>query len=245
MIKLEENFSLPTGDGKKIYGIINYSSQAKSDRIVVLSHGVTGSPHEHIHYCARRYFNQYGYDVVRFAYYASADDARKLHDCTVRIHANDLNAVLDYFRHKYKKLFVAGHSYGGLAILFANPEATAFSFWDSSFLPTFLGSVAKPLPGTNYYTLNFGTLNLLGKAICDEAKNLTETQVQNLAGQIKAPSQVIIAGQAKFEKNPYALYEALKCRKELLEIKDADHRFTTNNTLDELLDKTHEWFEKW
>ena len=129
-MQAESWFSALSKDGKKVFGIFNAAASGKvADKIVVIAHGLTGSPQDAMHQSARKYFNERGYDVARIAFYNSDPDGRLLRDCTLQLHADDLNAVVDRFSGQYKKLFVAGHSYGGLSTLFANPDATAISFW--------------------------------------------------------------------------------------------------------------------
>lgn len=239
----EEHFTLPTSDGKTIYGILTRSPKPMN-KVIILAHGLTGSMHEHIHIKAREFFANHGYDVVRFDFYGAAKDARVLHETTLQDHAADINTVCDHFRPSYKKLFCAGHSYGGLSLLIANPEATAFSFWDSTFIPFDLHWKNRTkLEGTPYYKAEWGVAILIGEAMYEEARSLTRDTVHNYTHKIKAPSQVVLAGDNIENEPREELYTTLICEKSLEDIEGADHRFLTNNTLDTLLTKTLAWFD--
>lgn len=244
--RFEEPFALPTHDGKVIYGFLNRAQENPLRRVIVMSHGMMGDPFEHQFMTARRFFNAQGYDVVRFAYYAPSKDARKFVDCTLSLHAMDLKVVCDNFRNLYDKIYLIGHSFGGLVMLRANPCAVAASFWDSSFTPYrgFVKYEGVPIEGTPYYTLNWGVNILIGPAMIEEIKNLSEQDSMNLARDFAAPSQVVLAENSVDNPNRVGLFHALTGDKEMVEIKGADHRFTRGNTVDLLLEATLSWFER-
>jgi len=238
----EEDFSLPTKDGKVIYGIITYATNP-TDKIVILAHGLTGHIRAYIHMQARKFFAQNGYNVVRFSFYEAKDDARKLKDTTLKIHAEDLNIVCDHFRKSYKNLYCAGHSYGGTTLLLANPKANAFSFWDATFYPISMHwDHRKKLEGTPYYTLEYGITVLIGSEMYNEAYTL-DTKL--LANKIETPSHIILAGDNNENIPREGLYNTLTCEKSLDDIDGADHEFTVKNTLNDLLTKTLDWFNKY
>ncbi len=240
----EKEFQLPTPDGKVIYGVLT-KSPMDTNKVLVLAHGLCGHIAEHMHMEAKRFFSNNGYDVVRFGFYASPEDARKLEETTLSIHAADLNLVCDHFRPLYQKMFVAGHSYGGLALLIANPQATAFSFWDASFTPYkgFWQKEAKKLSGTSYYTLGWGALTLIGEAMYEEGRQM-DALADGYARKVTVPSLVVLAGDNSENPERTVLYEALRCSKMLEDIDRADHNFTKNDTLAIMFRKVLAWFEQ-
>lgn len=240
----EKEFAVSTPDGKTIYGILT-QSPIDTRKLLILSHGLTGCMDEHMHMEAKRFFSNNGYDVVRFNYYGPQDDARKMEETTLALHAQDLNQICDHFRPNYDKLFIAGHSYGGLTLVVANPLATALSFWDSSFTPFkgFMEKEAKKLDGTPFYTIGWGTSVLMGAAMYDEALEM-DSKADALAKKITTPSQVILAGDQSENPVRMALYEALACPRQLEEIDRADHCFTHGDTLYTLFKRTLSWFEQ-
>ena len=241
----ERQIQTKAQDGKVIYSIFNPAVGVKSDVLVIIGHGLTGHPNEYVHKIAHRYFNEKGWDTLRIAYYSDPADARKLKDCTLSIHADDLNTVIKAHKPLYKKIFCVGHSYGGLTMLFANPNADALSFWDSSFTPYdgFWKRDAVYMPELDCYTMGWGQNNLIGKAMVEEAKNLKLEDSISLAKAIQTPSQVVVATMDHENAIPTILYDHLVCPKELCEIA-ANHTFTFENTADTLAQKTYEWFAK-
>lgn len=240
----EEDFSLPTADGAIIYGRINYAGDKPAEKLLVLSHGLTGHINEYIHQMARDYFNDRGYDVVRVSYYSSGDKARNLKDCTLKIHAADLNVVINHFSAKYKKTHVAGHSYGGLTILFANPKVTSVSFWDSSFVPSFWRAEGAYIPELDCYKIGWGCYNLVGKAMVEEAANIKEEDAIALAQALNVPAQVLLAGANNENEKRMLLFESLNSPKDFYDVPNADHCFNKGKTVYDLLDKTNAWFER-
>lgn len=243
-LEKEKDFSIPATDGAIINGRINCAGDKPAAKLVVLSHGLTGHINEYIHLMARDYFNQRGYDVVRFSYYSSGEKARNLKDCTLKIHASDLNAVIEHFSFSYKKVFVAGHSYGGLTILFANPDVTSVSFWDSSFVPTFWKAEGAYIPELDCYKIGWGCSNLVGKAMVEEASSLREEDSIQMAQSLNAPGQVLLAGENNENTKRTLLFESLKEPKNFYDVPHADHCFNKGKTVYDLLEKTHTWFER-
>lgn len=240
----EVDFSIPASDGVVIYGRINYAGDMPSSRLVVLSHGLTGHINEYIHLMARDYFNEQGYDVVRISYYSSGEKARNLKDCTLKIHASDLNTVLGHFSKNYSKTFVAGHSYGGLTILFANPDVAAVSFWDASFVPSFWKSESAYIPELDCYKIGWGCYNLVGKEMVEEAADIREESAIAMAQALKAPAQVILAGDNSENEKRTLLFDSLKGQKDFYDVPHADHCFNKGETVYDLLEKTGKWFER-
>ena len=240
----EKDFLIPAQDGAVIYGRINYATDHQSSKLLILSHGLTGHINEYIHLTARDYFNKAGYDVVRISYYSSGDKARNLKDCTLKIHANDLNSIIEYFSKNYTKTFIAGHSYGGLTILFANPNVTALSFWDSSFVPSFWKSESAYIPELDCYRIGWGCYNLVGKAMVEEAEAIREDNALAMARSLKVPAQVILAGNNSENEKRTLLFDALEVQKEFYDVPNADHCFNKGEVVYDLLEKTGKWFER-
>ncbi|MDD3181230.1 MAG: alpha/beta hydrolase [Alphaproteobacteria bacterium] len=240
----EETFTLPTPDDKKIYGILNKSTNPNG-KVVVLSHGMTDHYHGYLAVIARNVFTAQGYDVVGFNYYAFENDARKLNECTIQTHADDLNLICNHFRPSYDKLCIAGHSYGGYAIIVANTGADALAFWDSSFVPyeSFWKEHAPKLESTRFHIHGWGCYNLTNPAMIKLDQNTSEAGAVAMAQKITAPSLVVLAAESQENPVRTILYDSLACPKKLIDIDGANHMFTNGHTVYDLLDTTMEWFD--
>ena len=191
---------------------------------------------------ARNHFINHGYDVYRPAFYWDGPDTRKLDECTVEIHAQDLSKVIDLTKAKHEKVYCAGHSYGGLTLLHSNPEINAVSFWDSSYIPSWLEDELETIDNSKHYSLPWGTRQLVGKDMLEEAISLTAPVCKDLAENFISPSQVILAEDAQEEAIRKNLYIDLKATKELIEIDGADHCFYKKDSMIQLLQHTENWF---
>ena len=102
--------------------------------LVVFVHGFTGHKNEHQFFNAARFFEKKGISTFRFDLYSWQDDARKLDDCTLSLHGQDLDTLIKYFRNKgVKKISVVGHSFGGPSVLLSKKkDFDSAVLWDPS-----------------------------------------------------------------------------------------------------------------
>lgn len=241
----EMTFDVVAADGKKIFVYGNRAGDAPSDKAILIGHGLAGSPNSYMHMMARDYFNERGYDVYRMAFYWDEPGYRVLHECTLQGQGDDLNAVLDQVRAQHKKIYVCGHSYGGLTLVFANPKADALSFWDASYQPwgRFWSKAATPT-AEGAYMLHWEYDIKIGAPMIEEAKSLTRDKVRAMTARIQTPSQVMVAGASWLHDDTSMLFDDLTCTKDRYEIQRAGHTFVEGRTVYELLEKTHTWFER-
>lgn len=244
MTMVETDFTLTAPDGAIIPVIRSAQTMAPSKRAVVLAHGLTGHPREHLMLMARNYFVARGYDVYRMSFYADSAGARMLHDSTLETHALDLNTVMAHVNVRHAHSFICGHSYGGLTMLYAQPQAKALAFWDSAFVPNWLHAALSHKPdGT--YTLPWGGVERrVGHAMVTEAQAITAAGSAARAQKITLPSLVVVAGADPNMANRMPLFDALTCQKELVIIEGADHQFTKGYTADMLAEATCTWFDR-
>jgi pimeloyl-ACP methyl ester carboxylesterase len=249
----EEVFSLPLGDGKKVYGRINRADDyERSDKAVIFCHGLTGHMYEHPYMTARVFFPAQGYDTIRFNFYSDEPDARRITDCTVALHAEDLKTLLAHFAGTYESLYVVGHSYGGLAILMANaPEITAASLWDGTFIPF---AEDKDFSSPWFFNKELGEymvnwlplMRVVGTKFYEETQTFTTENMKRWAESFTLPAQVLAAGG--FPENiPYQekMFNTLASSdKEFVSIDGASHGFNEGDAVFDLLENTLNWFER-
>ena len=107
--------------------------------LFIVVHGLPGSIYDGLHERATRWFAKQGFASFRFNLYDWQKDARQLIDCTLKTHAADLDAIIRYFRKRgVKKIYVAGHSFGGPTIFLSrDQDFDAAVLWDPSFAISF------------------------------------------------------------------------------------------------------------
>jgi pimeloyl-ACP methyl ester carboxylesterase len=233
-------FTLTAADGCTIYGYLSKAEKPDS-KLVVISHGLTGSPDELLHVHAASALNKAGYDVVRFYFYCRKDNARALKDCTLETHAADLSAVVAHFSGGYDGLYLAGHSYGGITMLVAAIPARAYCFWDSTYVPTWWRDA---VPFEDGVKPRWGGDWTIGHAMVDEAKLIDAAAVDRMAGAITAPAQVVLAGAETSLPKREKLFESIRSEKEMVVIDGADHVFSGGKA-HELAAHAVRWFGKY
>ncbi len=240
------DFTLPTDDGFTLYGILNEAVVPGDGKLLVIMHGMGGHPMEYLHQTAMRYFTQAGYDVARFSFYSSEDDSRKLRHCLLKNQVADLHNVLAHFRGKYKKTCVAGHSYGGMTALVANPDVAAVSLWDSSLYPyhEYWARETSYEERLGYYVLDYGYEILVSKAMVEESCSYDMAAMEKLAQDFRSPFHIGVAGAHVDRPGQKQVFDLIRTPKKYSFIAGADHDFASGSTVFELMDETHEFFER-
>lgn len=222
---------------------------SKGKSVFISVHGLTGHPDEEVHREATTLFCQAGIDVVKPYLYGDADKQRKLVDNSLQQNADDICAFVAHFSKAYERVFVAGHSYGGLGLMMANdPRITAAAFWDSSFVPyqAFWKDMAMPIEGAQgLYTITFGGVaHVVHQNMIEEAR-IVDQKADQYAQDFKAPALVVLAGDSCENPVRTQIYDALpsKLHKKLVDIKGADHCFWRGDTSQTLAKETLEWFQ--
>lgn len=240
----EEKWILDTPDGFKIHGVTN--KRPGNDKVVIYVHGLGGSQYDYAAIRMAYTLPAKGYDIIRINLYWYGDKTRSLIDCTFKIHGADINTVAQHFRKEYKKLFIAGHSYGGPSIMESNTSLSdAISLWDPTFIP------AQSIQRNEFKKYNNLYLDLTGhtmirsKDFIDAAKNYTRDYAVELAQGCKTPMQVIYAGE-----NPYWLpigesfHSHVQALKDEKIVKNGGHAFIEKGATATLLRYTRQWFDK-
>lgn len=241
----EEPFALATPDGKRIYGTLNHSRNPNGN-LVILSHGLTGCAYEYIHLIARDRLATAGYDVVQFNYYSAFEDARKLFECTIQTHIDDLHLIYQHFGPAYQKLFCCGHSYGGLTLLLSNLDLNAQAFWDPAYqmYKTYWAKRIKYFLGTDTPCLVGGSYHVINPKMIERDMEIDEKELMARTQSVQAPSLVVNAGNSDIETQRSGLFGTLTCKKKFVEVEGADHCFTSGHTVYELLNETVAWFDE-
>ena len=113
---MEKALTIPVSHGHRLYG--KFSGSLRQPLFIIV-HGLPGHMREQLPVSSVMWFAKQGFATFRFDLYGWRKGARQLIDCTLRMHADDLDSVVRYFRKRgVKKIFVAGHSYGGAAPIF-------------------------------------------------------------------------------------------------------------------------------
>lgn len=242
---MEKILSLKTKDGKKIRCIHNTSGK-QNDSIAVIVHGLTGHPNEHCFFNAAQQYPKKGVDVFRPALYWWNDENRKLHECGLSTHSEDLNRVLQYLKPKYKYIHLIGHSCGSPTILKADHhKATTVTLWDPSYLENGISDELKEIKvGKKTLWLCEDQFSyLLSKQFVTEWEWFNGTNELELIEKITAPLHIVTAEKGILIGSKRYL-DAHSGLNKYTEIKGASHCFDELGTEAMLLKETLNWIKK-
>lgn len=243
----DEFWSIPTSDGKMIYGITN--SVGSSDKCIVMVHGLTGHMNEFQNKIAASYMAAKGYDVIRFNLYGGGEGSRILTECTLKTHAKDLKAVLEEKAKSYKKIFLTGHSYGGPTVMIAEPKmAKAICLWDPSFdMPAIWSWDDVKLTRRNDMNLFQTQLeSVLSDEFVKEGKTqYGEEECLSLSELVNSPILVLHADGFRYAKQTTSWHSAGHADNKRILLEDTDHCFWNNQNIEKVLKHTLEWFDRY
>ncbi|MEX2033185.1 MAG: alpha/beta fold hydrolase [Candidatus Colwellbacteria bacterium] len=240
---MEKEIKIRTPDKHIIYGTLSLAKR-KSSTLLVFVHGLTGHQNEHIFYNGARYFSERGINTFRFDLYTSEKGGRVLTKCGISTHAEDLNTVVKYFRKKFKKIFVAGHSLGGLTIQASNADLVdGIIFWDSArSLKGVKGAGFKFIKALDLYLIRWGTEILMGKKMNRERNNFPLPN--EIMPRIHTPIKIIVAGKGTVIKTGRAYYKYANKPKEFAIVKGAGHNFNEEGVAEKLFAETYSFIKK-
>ena len=243
----ESKWSIPTPDGKVIYGVLNKNATGQNKKAVLHIHGLTSQPYQPAQNEMAHRFPSLGYDVIRPYLYHGSADARKLVDCTIQIHGHDIDTIFSHFTAIYDEIFVVGHSYGGTSIMSSHVnQFKAVCLWDPTYDPSTIFDVKhgiKPL-GDYIVMTSSGTWQLMGKAMFEERLLYTRDYSRILASKCHVPLQVILAGDRSWALDGESFHSYAAGQSNCVTIPHTTHCFYEEGTTQPVLDYTRDWFDQ-
>jgi dienelactone hydrolase len=243
---MEKLYSIQLDKMHKAYGKL---AGAKGRPLVIIVHGLPCSINEGIYERACEFFSKAGYATYRFGLYDWHKDARQLIDCTLSIHAQDLDAVVDHFRRKgFKKIYVAGHSFGGPTILLSKKQDfDAAVLWDPSYDVSFTKKKygvpgGRSIKSLNGYFMRWGVNVVLSRRM---AREVDELEWDSLTPSFHVPLKLIAAGKGILVNGCKKYIAHANEPKQLEILKGATHYFDdTPSMQNRLFISTKNWFQK-
>ncbi|MEK7619480.1 MAG: alpha/beta hydrolase [Patescibacteria group bacterium] len=242
---------------EKIYNVkLDVSCQAygkfagtKAKPLVIVVHGLPCTINEGIYERACEHFQQAGYATYRFGLYDWHKDARQLIDCTLITHAKDLDTVVAHFRENgFKKIFVAGHSFGGPTILLSTKQDfDAAVLWDPSYDISVIkkkygASGGKFIKALNGYFMRWGVSVIIGKKMAEQIDHL---EWDGLPENFHVPLKIIAAQKGVLMAGCKKYIDHAHEPKALEVLIGATHYFDDTPTMQQrLFTATQKWFEK-
>jgi pimeloyl-ACP methyl ester carboxylesterase len=243
---MEKPIKIKLSRNKYLYGKLQ---GALTRPLFIMIHGLPGSMDEELYHKATDFFYNHGFSTFRLNLYGWQKNARQLMDCTLKTHAADLDTVVQHFRLKgVKRIFVAGHSFGGPTILLSKgQEFDAAVLWDPSYGISFTKK-KYGLPGGKYirevdgYLMKWGANVVIGRAM---AEMVDAMPWDSLASRFQVPFKIILAGKGVLVKKARHYFTSARGERGLTVVPRATHYFNDAKGMQEQVFKTsEEWFRK-
>lgn len=241
----EEKQSIPINNKLNIYGILNIPERPINQTIIIFVHGLAASMNSHFFFNGSRYLNSKNYTTFRFDFYSSKSDARKLGNCSVQDHIDDLNKVIEYFSEIYSKIFLIGHSLGGpICINSRHDKVTSMCLWDPALMPE--GKSRDPQrfyyeKRLDKYLFRTDMDIVLSKDLVEQT-NLVNTSILS---KINVPTKIISAGKFPAKEVWNLVFDSIKEEtKEFYIIENSNHTFDFLGNEEELFEQTYGWLSK-
>lgn len=170
-------------------------------------------------------------------------------DSTLKTHAADIDAVVRYFKKRgVRKVFIAGHSFGGPSILLSKEQKfDAAVLWDPSYKISFAKvcygfAPGKYIKAVNGYFMRWGVNVIIGKKMAKEADALNWA---DLPKKFHVPLKIIAAAKGVLVPGAKTYFANANEPKELEILKGATHYFDDQDKMQELVfERTKKWFQK-
>ncbi|MBI2278665.1 MAG: alpha/beta fold hydrolase [Candidatus Brennerbacteria bacterium] len=242
---MEKNLKIKLSKEFSLYGKFSGSF---NQPLFIIAHGFSGNMDEEFYRLATYWFGKHGFSTFRFNFYGHQKDARQLMNCTLKTHSTDFDTIVRYFRKRgVRKVFVVGHSFGGLVIFCSrNQDFDGAVLWDPSYKISFTKTMfgfpgGKYIKEINGYLMKWGVNLIIGKVM---AKEIDSLQWDSIAKNFKVPFKIILAGKGALKGTKKYLNNA-KVEKDLMIVEGATHYFNDRDGMQEKVFKSsEEWFRK-
>jgi len=235
-------------DGVEVHGTLRGGFGGD---LIILAPGLGGWMHDLQMFNASRYFEDAGYSTLRLSFYGHDDKQRNISDFGVKENARDIDAVVQYVIEKgCTFVAVAGHSYSGLAIVYATEQAfNTGILWD----PTHTDGYETPeaieglereyvyIDSLKSYVSGIGPGYVLSKKVFhDHGPGSRE-----MVARFTKPLLVINADghEGQIDKGLDYINYCPTESKQII-IPNSSHSFTENGAMDNLFKATLDWIEK-
>lgn len=240
-----EVIKIPLDNHKIAYCLFKHKLERETKSLVIIIPGLTESYDSYLINYSSDCLYRAGFDVICINLYDYRSGARLQTETDLEEHAKDINKIIGFVRDKYLNIFLVGHSLGGLAVMIANPPCiTAASLWDPSFaMNRFWNSDNYKKINHDYVWSEYGFV--VTQKMFNQIKSYDESKCLRLSAGFSSPVQVITADNPEntvFSKDKYSFNSCSVHMNERIFIKNADHCFSENCTINDLVQNVIRWF---
>lgn len=235
---METKVSIKTSDDHIIYGTLN-SPENKTDKLVIFVHGFTGNCEEHIFFNGAKFLKSKGIASFRFDLYNWQEKGRIFMDCDTQTHVDDLKTVFNHFKNQFSKIYLVGHSWGGVVVLDSKLDAAGIILWDPSHCSSNWEGDYTYVESLDSYLLNWGVVFVVGKKMYKDTLECKKADDLILGND--SAIKVICAGKGELIEGGKEYIGLAKGLKAFVIIEGAGHTFDEEGTEDKLFKETINW----
>jgi alpha-beta hydrolase superfamily lysophospholipase len=241
MAELQFVFDLADGD-KKLYGILQAVDDPAAP-VVLFVHGLGGHMREkHLQYCAYAAVEA-GFTALRVNLYGAEVDARKLIECTIDTHVDDVTQVLRQIRSSGRKVAIVGHGLGALVM-----QRLDRSLMDVAVVQDPVDTQTDDFMHWSDVRRNGDTGNwdLLFASDLSVTQGFYDSWWASGPDRhdFTVPARVICAGASDLQDECERYARAQAAPSDLVTIEGADHTFNSKEFREKLFTATTEWLRK-
>ncbi len=235
----EKYINLKMIDGGEISGRL---SELENNKIIIFVHGLTGNSGEVQFYEAKKYFPKRGYDTLSLDLYSFEEkDKRFLWNTSIEQHTKDLENVIRKFSKKYNKIFLVGHSIGGPVIYLSDyinksKKVKSACLWEPTINP-------KNVENDFIYDKRLKKYFSFGYFMSKKFVNELMTLKSGKISKFRKPLKIILNKNGILVENWKEAFNFIKVDYEVYKIKDSNHDFSNNNSMNILLRETKKFFD--
>lgn len=234
---------------KTIFGTLD-TPKEKSKGLIIFVHGLTDNFESHMLPNSAKYFTKKWYTTYRFNLYGEKKQERKLKETSLKNHIEDLNRVIKHFEETTHKIFLVGHSFGWLTILYANIKNIAWIILRDASIggKELLDDVTYDTKAGSYsIDRGDGYKYIIGQKMYKDFLVDPKQHLMQIS-KIYVPIKIICAEKwlQKAGKKYYkaAYYKTANNPKELCVITWASHCFDEQGKEEKLFAETYDWIKR-
>lgn len=236
---MEQKIQIKTPDDHIIYWTLN-AKNVPSEKLIIFVHWFTWNQQRHLHYNSARYFPKHWFTTFRFNLYDGREKGRRLKDCTIEIHGKDIDIVVNYFKNKFKEIYIVWHSLWWPSIVKSSQFIDKIVLWDPSLVLKDEDQKAWVYNDFTWmYKREWGVDSYMNKKMYDEWLDTWNRMIPSL----KRPVKIICWWNFHLAKRREQKIHTIPVSHEYISIEWAWHWFDEEGCEEELFEETLKYFE--
>jgi len=246
-----EKIFIKNKNGEKLAGVFHKVNDKKA--VVIICHGWPGSKDRKLIKSISEKLEENNINSFRFDFSGHGESEGKFEDATVSKEKDDLNSIIKHFKEKDYKISLIGHSTGSLIIVIYASENKNSNFLISissqsetkNSLNNYDKEQQEKIKNNEFVYYNEKRYGTKFKVFPKFFEDISTYNALELVKKITCPKLFIHGSEDKSlnPKESQDYYENAEEPKEIKIIEGADHNFTDEKHLNEMIDYCVNWIK--